>query len=73
MTDEPAGEAEVILEDDVSLRRRLLNVRTIGSVLFGLVLLYFLSRVLFSPDFDWGEVARQIGQADLGFLALAFI
>ena len=73
MTDEPAGEAEVILEDDVSLRRRLLNVRTIGSVLFGLVLLYFLSRVLFSQDFDWGEVARQIGQADLGFLALAFI
>jgi len=68
--DEPE---ELILDDQVSLRRRLLNVRTIGSLLFGLLLLYFLSRLLLSPDFDWGEVARLIGQANPAFLALAFI
>ena len=66
---EPAAEN---LEEEVSLRRRLLNVRTIGSVLFGVLLLYLLSRVLLSPDFDWGEVVRQIGQANPAFLLLAF-
>jgi len=69
-SEQPAAE---ILEEQVSLRRRMLNVRTIGSLLFGVLLLYFLSRVLLSPDFDWGEVARLIGQANLGFLALAFL
>jgi len=59
--------------DQVSLRRRLLNVRTIGSLLFGLLLLYFLSRVIFGDDFDWGEVARLVGEADPGFLVLAFL
>jgi len=60
------------LRDQVSLRRRMLNVRTIGSLLFGLLLLFLLSRVLLGPDFDWGEVARLVGQADIGFLLLAF-
>ena len=60
------------LRDRVSLRRRILNVRTIGSLIFGLLLLYLLSRVLFSEDFDWSEVARLVGQADIGFLLLAF-
>jgi hypothetical protein len=68
---EHVDEAE--LKAQVSLRRRMLNVRTIGSLLFGLVLLYLLSRVLLGDDFDWSEVARLVGQADVGFLALAFI
>ena len=75
MSVEPKGDdrERVILADEVSLRRRLLNVRTIGSLVFGLLLLYLLSRVLLSPDFDWGEVARLIGQANPAFLVLAFI
>jgi hypothetical protein len=35
---EPLSDAARI-EDQVSLRRRLLNVRTIGSLIFGIVLL----------------------------------
>ena len=74
MTDAERGPDAALDEHvDVSLRRRMLNVRTIGSVLFGLVLIYLLSRVAFGEDFDWGEVARLIGQADPGFLLLAFI
>jgi len=63
----------VPLDDEVSLRRRLLNVRTIGSLLFGAVLLFLLFRVVFGDDFDWGLVARLIGEANPGFLALAFL
>jgi hypothetical protein len=61
------------LEEQVSLRRRLLNVRTIGSLAFGLLLLFFLFRVVFGPGFDWGEVARLIGQANPAFLLLALL
>ncbi|MCA1571785.1 MAG: flippase-like domain-containing protein [Chloroflexi bacterium] len=64
---------EVILADQVSLRRRVLNVRTIGSIAFGLLLLYFLSRVILGDDFNWGLVVRLVGQADISFLALAFV
>ena len=60
-------------DDEVSLRRRLLNVRTIGSLLFGALLLFLLFRVVFGDDFDWGLVARLIGEANPGFLALAFL
>jgi uncharacterized protein (TIRG00374 family) len=67
------GTGDEISLDQVSLRRRLLNVRTIGSLLFGLVLLYFLARIIFGDNFNWGEVARLVGQADVGFLALAFV
>ena len=70
---EPEEEVVAELRDRVSLRRRIINVRTIGSLIFGLLLLYLLSRVLFSEDFDWGEVARLVGQADPGFLLLAFV
>jgi len=76
MTEEPmrpSGRPEESLADQVSLRRRLLNVRTIGSAVFGLVLLYLLSRVFFGPDFDWSEVWRLVTQANLGFLGLAFL
>jgi len=65
--------AATTLEEQVSLRRRLLNVRTIGSLAFGLVLIFLLFRVVFGPGFDWGEVARLVGQAQVGFLALAFL
>ena len=61
------------LERQVSLRRRVLNVRTIASFVFGILLLFLVSRVVFNEDFDWGEVVRRIGEADLGFLALAFL
>jgi uncharacterized protein (TIRG00374 family) len=73
MTTAPNDNGEDISLDQVSLRRRLLNVRTIGSLLFGLLLLYFLARVIFGDNFDWSEVARLVGQADPGFLALAFV
>jgi len=63
----------VPLDDEVSLRRRLLNVRTIGSLLFGALLLFLLFRVVFGDDFDWGLVARLIGEANPAFLALAFL
>jgi glycosyltransferase 2 family protein len=69
----PSSPPEESLADQVSLRRRLLNLRTIGSAIFGLVLLYLLSRVFFSPDFDWSEVWRLVTQANPGFLGLAFL
>ncbi len=69
---EPIRDAAAI-EQEISLRRRLLNVRTIGSLLFGAVLLFLLFRVVFGEDFDWGLVARLIGEADPAFLALAFV
>jgi uncharacterized protein (TIRG00374 family) len=65
--------ASTTLEEQVSLRRRLVNVRTIGSLAFGLVLLFLLFSVVFGEGFDWGEVARLVGRAHVGFLALAFI
>src|SRR5687767_2369428 len=69
------GDPEITtdLQDQVSLRRRILDVRTIGSLAFGLLLLFLLFRVVFSPSFDWGEVARLIGQANPAFLVLAFV
>ncbi len=73
MTDErPAAPVPEELAEEVSLRRRMLNVRTIGSLLFGALLLFLLARVVFGDQFDWGEVGRLIGQADPGFLLLAF-
>jgi glycosyltransferase 2 family protein len=61
------------LEEQVSLRRRLLNVRTIGSLAFGVLLLFLLFRFAFGEGFDWGEVVRLIGQANPAFLLLAFL
>lgn len=73
MTAEDEQEVGTDLEEQVSLRRRLVNVRTIGSLIFGILLLVLLSRVLFGDDFDWSEVARRIGQANPVFLGLAFL
>ena len=61
------------LEEGVSLRRRLLNVRTIGSLVFGALLLFLLFRVVFGEGFDWGEVARLIGQANPALLLVALL
>jgi len=72
MTTAPSDDNEEISLDQVSIRRRLFNVRTMASLLFGLVLIYFLARIIFGDNFDWGEVAQLVGQADLGFLVLAF-
>lgn len=76
MTVEPrdgVAEDQAALDEEVSLRRRLLNVRTIASLLFGLFLLFLLFRLVFGEDFDWGQVVRLIGEANPGFLALAFL
>lgn len=73
MTATDEQEIATNLEEQVSLRRRLLNVRTIGSLIFGVLLLFFLFRVVFGPGFDWGEVTRLIGQANPAFLLLAFL
>lgn len=64
---------EPVRPEDVSLRRRLLNVKTIGSLLFGVVLIFLLVRLVFGDEFQWGEVVRLIGQADPAFLLLAFV
>jgi glycosyltransferase 2 family protein len=70
MTDEQVPEA---LPEQVSLRSRMLNIRTIGSLLFGFLLIFLLVRVVFGEDFDWGEVWRLITQADPFYLLVAFI
>ncbi len=72
-SDPPSTTAPAAPAADISLRRRLLNVRTIGSLLFGALLLFLLFRVAFGEDFDWALVARLIGQADPLFLGLAFL
>ena len=67
---EPTAEE---LERQVSLRDRVLNVRTIGSLAFGLLLLFLLFRFAFGEGFDWSEVARLIGRADPALLLLALM
>jgi uncharacterized protein (TIRG00374 family) len=42
---------ETIPEQEISLVRRLLNARTIGSIVFGLVLVFLLFRVILNVDF----------------------
>ena len=67
--DAPPGEE--IQEREVSLRRRVLNVRTIGSILFGVLLLYLLFRFVLNLDFaaTWERIAN----ADFRFLLVAFV
>ncbi|MEX0709738.1 MAG: lysylphosphatidylglycerol synthase transmembrane domain-containing protein [Chloroflexota bacterium] len=43
---------EAIPEREVSLARRLLNLRTIGSIAFGLVLVFLLFGVILNVDFE---------------------
>ncbi|MEO6059226.1 MAG: lysylphosphatidylglycerol synthase transmembrane domain-containing protein [Candidatus Limnocylindria bacterium] len=50
---------ETISEREVSLARRFLNVRTIGSIVFGVAILFLLFRVVLNIDFGatWGQIA----------------
>jgi len=62
---------EAIPEREVSLARRLLNVRTIGSIVFGLVLVVFLFRVILNVDF--AHTFDLMGRADLGMLLAGLV
>ena len=57
---------ETIPEREVSLARRLLNVRTIGSTAFGLVLVFLVFRVILNVDF--GRTFDLMRQANLWML-----
>jgi uncharacterized protein (TIRG00374 family) len=60
---------EAIPEREVSLARRFLNLRTIGSILFGVAMLVLLFKVVL--NIDLGETWRQISNANPLFLLLA--
>ncbi len=64
-----APETEEIPEQEVSLSRRFLNIRTIGSIVFGLALLAFL--FIFVLKLDWGTLWSQIVGANVWFLLAA--
>ena len=53
---------EQVPEQEVSLKRRFANIRTIGSIVFAVLLLFFLFRVVF--DIEWGATWQRITQAD---------
>ena len=57
---------EAIPEQEVSLARRLFNLRTIGSIVFGLVLVFLLFRVILNVDF--GRTFELMRRANLGLL-----
>jgi uncharacterized protein (TIRG00374 family) len=67
--DAPASEP--IPDREVSLARRFLNVRTIGSIVFGVALLVLL--FVFVLGVDWGRTWSQIVHADLGLLLVALV
>lgn len=56
---------------DLSLRRRLLNLRTIGSIVFGIALLMLLFRVVL--DIDFSTMGSVLVRADLGLIALGLL
>lgn len=56
---------------DLSLLRRVLSVRTIGSVAFGIALLVLLFRVVL--DIDFSATGSVLLGADLGLLAIAWV
>jgi hypothetical protein len=66
-----APEAEEIPEQEVSLARRFLNVRTIGSIVFGLALVVFL--FAFVLKLDWGLLWQEILAANPWLLVAAFL
>jgi uncharacterized protein (TIRG00374 family) len=61
---------EAIPEREVSLARRFLNVRTIGSIIFGLALVFLLSQQL---RIDFGQTWAHITTANPLFLLLALL
>jgi uncharacterized protein (TIRG00374 family) len=62
---------EVIPAREVSLARRLLNVRTIGSIVFGLVLVFLLFRVILNVDF--GRAFELMRRANLWMLLAGLV
>ena len=70
MTDSEMADPE-LNSTDVSLARRLLNWKTIGSIIFGVVLLVLLFRYVFNQDL--GEIWTRISHANPAFLLLAFV
>jgi uncharacterized protein (TIRG00374 family) len=66
-----APPTEVIPEQEVSLARRFLNVRTIGSIAFGVLMLFLLFRVVLNIDF--GSTWNRIAHANVWFLLLALM
>ena len=70
MTDSEMADPE-LNSTDVSLARRLLNWKTIGSIIFGVVLLVMLFRYVFNQDL--GEIWTRISHANPAFLLLAFV
>jgi glycosyltransferase 2 family protein len=65
--DAPASEP--IPDREVSLASRFLNIRTIGSIVFGIALLVLL--FVFVLGVDWGRTWSQIAHANLGLLIIA--
>jgi glycosyltransferase 2 family protein len=65
--DAPASEE--IPEQEISLSRRFLNVRTIASIAFGLALLAFL--LVFVLKLQWSDLWSQIAGANVWFLLAA--
>jgi len=63
-------DTEEIPEQEVSLSRRFLNVRTIGSIVFGLALVVLL--FVFVLKLDWGLLWQEILGANVWFLLAAF-
>jgi len=66
-----APPTEAIPEQEVSLARRFLNVRTIGSLVFGILMLFLLFRVVLNIDF--GSTWSRIAHANVWFLLLALL
>jgi uncharacterized protein (TIRG00374 family) len=64
-------ESEAIPESEISLAKRFGNARTIGSLVFALVLLFLLFRVVLNIDF--GATIELIRGADPALLLAAFV
>jgi glycosyltransferase 2 family protein len=66
-----AEPVEQSIGGDVSLGRRILNIRTIGSIVFAAALLFFLTRVVLNVDF--GEIWSLMLRADPLMLLLGLV
>ena len=62
---------ETIAESELSIQRRLLNWRTIGSIIFALVLVFFLFRVVLNVDLQ--RTWELIRSASPALLLAAFV
>lgn len=65
-----APDAEEIPEQEVSLSRRFLNIRTLASIAFGLALVVFL--FVFVSGVSWNELWQEILGANVWLLLAAF-